>query len=234
MVWAEGMTDFAPISTVATLLADAVPKSKLDNHGQPTNPNINRRQNLRKSIDELIGICKAITFDKKLTEDEVRGLGAWLNENRHVLDHWPANVIGKRVGAILADGVVTQEEESELLELLLKMNGAPPPTGTVEQLATRLPVDEPAPHVEFGGRSFCITGKFVFGARKKCEAEIQARGGIIANGVTKELDYLLIGTVASRDWLHSSSGTKIEKAVKFRDSGCRVRIVAEEYWVKFL
>jgi NAD-dependent DNA ligase len=234
MVWTQGMTDFAPVITVAAALADALPIPKLNVDGQPVSPYFNRRQNLRKSIDELIGICKGITFDGKVTADEIRNLGAWLNDNQHVLDHWPANVIGKRVAAILADGIVTQEEEEDLLDLLLKMNGVPPPTGTVEQLATRLPVDDPAPHVEFGGRSFCITGKFVFGARKKCEAEIEARGGIVSGGVSKDLDYLLIGTVASRDWLHSSSGTKIEKAVKYRDEGCGTRIVAEEHWVKFL
>lgn len=55
------------------------------------------------------------------------------------------------------------------------------------------------------------------------------RGGAIAS-VSKKLDYLVIGEIGSRDWIHSTHGRKIEKAVELRNGGARLAIVSERHW----
>ena len=45
---------------------------------------------------------------------------------------------------------------------------------------------------------------------------------------------LVVGAVASRDWLHSSYGRKIMRAVELRDSGRTVGIIGEDHWRRFL
>jgi hypothetical protein len=40
------------------------------------------------------------------------------------------------------------------------------------------------------------------------------------------------GTFGSRDWVHTSFGRKIQKAVDYRTSGSRLAIVGEDHWAR--
>jgi hypothetical protein len=59
-------------------------------------------------------------------------------------------------------------------------------------------------------------------------------GGVCDADVTKRTNYLIIGTFGTRDWLHTSFGRKIEKAVSLRESGLRIAIAAEDHWPKMV
>jgi hypothetical protein len=52
--------------------------------------------------------------------------------------------------------------------------------------------------------------------------------------VTLDLDYLVVGTAASRDWAGTSHGRKIEKAVAYQERGEDLMVIAEEDWVRNL
>lgn len=73
----------------------------------------------------------------------------------------------------------------------------------------------------FEGKSFCFTGVFKFGTRSECHHAV----------ITKKLDYLIIGSVGSEFWRHSSFGTNIMKAAQYKDDGSPIAIVAEAHWV---
>ena len=60
-----------------------------------------------------------------------------------------------------------------------------------------------------------------------------ARGGLIGSYVTLQTSYLVIGSVGSRDWIHSSWGRKVEKAVEYKRL-CRIAMVSEQHWPSFL
>lgn len=94
-----------------------------------------------------------------------------------------------------------------------------------------MPLTVPAPEILYLGRSFCFTGVFEFGSRADCHEAVLERGGEPAKGVTKKLDYLVIGSVGSDFWRHSSFGTKILKAAQYCEEGARIAIVSESYWV---
>lgn len=187
---------------------------------------------VQRQIDELLGLAKGALLDGKVDQREAEGLLAWLNANSTCLDTWPASVLYDRLRVMLADGILDEDESGELLGLLMQVAA---PQGGVETVApTTLPLTIPAPEIVFSGRSFCFTGVFEFGARSLCHEAVIARGGEPAKIITKKLDYLVIGSVGSEFWRHSSFGTKIMKAAKYREEGASVAIIAEPYWVSRL
>ena len=190
--------------------------------------NYNADANCKKAINELIGLAKGLLADKILQTTEVDFLIKWLEANSHISDIWPANVLFDRVDRALEDGFVDDEERQELFDILQKISG-------LEQLkenrSSGLPLDDPQPKIKFSEHLFCVTGKFAYGPRAEVEKLIIERGGNLASNVTKNLDYLVIGVFSSRDWISSSHGRKIEKAVEYRDSGTGLKIISEDHFI---
>lgn len=213
--------------------AESAEKVMLDDDGQPVNRRLSWRRLEDRQIDELIGMCKMAIGDGHVDGSEAKILMAWLEQNRESADRWPANVLHNRLSDILADGKIDREEEGELIDLLMQVTGQPIEK-TLTQMSSILPLCNPMPTVEFEGRSFCFTGKFFYGPRKKCEAEVENRGGSLSSAPSGKTDFLVIGMIGSSDWIHSTHGRKIEAAVELRESGKEIGIISEEHWTKSL
>lgn len=210
-------------------------RTPLDRDGQPTNRRFNRRQNAAKAADELLGICKGMLVDGVVTPSEADYLRGWLADHREHLEVWPLREISRRLDLIYADGIVSDTERADLQETLSLLIGKVPTVEDAATYATRLPFDLPAPDpLLFEGRTFCVTGRFVFGPRDRVEEALAARGARIHPRIVGDLDVLLVGTLASRDWKQGSYGTKIEAAIKLRTQGRPLKIVGEEHWVRFI
>lgn len=207
--------------------------SALDDHGQPVNRRLNYRKIEDRQIDELIGMCKMAIGDGHVDMAEVKALLSWLENNQEASDRWPANVLHDRIANILEDGIVDQEEEGELIDLLMQVTGQPIDK-TLAQMSSTLPLCRPFPEIAFADRNFCLTGKFFYGPRKHCEKAIEELGGHSASSPSGKTDYLVIGMIGSTDWIHSTHGRKIEAAVELRETGKKIRIVSEEHWTKYL
>lgn len=206
--------------------------TRLDAHGQPVNSRFNQRRVEDRQIDELIGLCKMALSDGAVDQLEVETLLSWLGANRECADVWPANVIYERVYRALADdGVVDAEEESEILDILLKTVGG---VRQVENKSSSLPLCNPAPDIDFVARVFCFTGKFNLGTRGYCEGLIEKRGGSSVGAPTRSTDYLVIGDLGSGSWIHSSFGRKIQKAVEMRGDDHGISIISEHHLKEFL
>lgn len=184
------------------------------------------------SVQRLLGLVSGMMADAELSDAEIRYLSEWLDTAAHIWDAWPASMVRQRVEAVLADGVVTEDERDSLAMVLAALSGgAPQETGSLTGTATRSPIQTETV-VEVPGRSFCLTGRFATGTRKQCSDLVEAAGGLVVPRVRKSLDYLVVGTLSSRDWAHTSHGRKIEQAVTWREKGRSVTIVAEEIWVE--
>jgi NAD-dependent DNA ligase len=209
-------------------------ESEKDKHGQPLQSFRSSMVSQRK-IDELMGIIKGILADGNVDQMEAEFLLDWLNCNRDAAELWPANVIYPRIDRALADGLVDPDEQKELLTLLMSAVG-----GNTAHLhdeasnSTSLPITLPAPVIEFAERTFCFTGKFNSGTRAWCHQQVSIRGGVPVESITKKLHYLVIGEAGSRDWLHSTFGGKIQKAVGYAADGAGLVIVAEKHWAAHL
>lgn len=187
-----------------------------------------------RNIDELIGICKGIIADGSIVQKEAEFLLQWMESNQDAAHVWPANVLYERIRLHLSDGVLDPDDQQDLLNLISQITGGKQPQ-SVHSMTSTLPLDNPAPDVEFDGRVFCLTGTFTVGSRDNVTKLIESKGGKCVKAPTLSTDYLVIGIVGSRDWIHSTHGRKIEAAVTIRDSGkTGISIVSEEHWIKFI
>lgn len=205
----------------------------LDDHGQP-DPRIAYNRIAERNVDELIGLCKGILADGHIHQSEAEFLLRWLETNSNARSQWPANVIYPRLQEMLSDGKLDDAEQRELLQILMNMGARPKALDDAPSAASHLPVDDPAPQIQFEGSLFVCTGTFLSGTRAQVQSEIQLRGGKTGSAPTKNTHYLVIGEIGSRDWIHSTHGRKIEKAVELKASGCPILIVSEEHWIKYL
>lgn len=205
----------------------------LDDHGQPPSA-FNYTRNLTKATESLLGLCRGLLADRELNDAEITYLDTWLRENAIVADAWPGNVIVARVRQVLADHIITAEERNDLQETLAALTGMDLSEGITAGLATRTAAEPPAT-VDFEGRTYCLTGRFLYGPRRRCEAAVRERGATLEPRVTRRLDYLVIGALASRDWANTSHGRKIEQAIQYRDRGiAAISILDEEAWTAAL
>ena len=120
-----------------------------------------------------------------------------------------------------------------MLELLLLTVGGNAPARGEASMSSALPFTRPPPHIDFAGRAFCFTGKFFSGTRSWCEDQVASRGGHCCS-ITRDLSYLVIDEIGSRDWIHSTHGRKIEKTLANNRGGCTIAIVGEQHWHGFL
>ena len=184
-----------------------------------------------RQVDTLIGLAKGITLDGIVDQREAEFLRDWLVANHAVLDNPVIGTLMQRVGAMLEDNVLDAEEAAELLATLRAFTGdAPETTGELLRSST-LPCDEPPPTVTVEGRVFCFTGTCATGTRRDCQNIVRSQGGTVINSVTLKLDYLVLGAYVTDSWAHESFGTKIEKAMQYRDlKGTGLAIVSEHHW----
>ena len=190
----------------------------------------NRKSVDDRQIDTLIGISKGLLADGKVDQSEAEFLLSWLVQSRQATENPIIINLLDRVGSMLEDGVLDPEESSELMTLLRRISGNESELGELAKPSS-LPLDIPTPRLEFVGKTFLFTGTFLFGTRKECQAAIDALGGTNARGVTKTLDFLVLGTYVTDSWIHETFGRKIEKAIAYRDDGVPLAIVSEEHWL---
>ena len=157
---------------------------------------------------------------------------SWLEANREIANHWPANVLYARISKLMSDDHLDSKEQRELIDTLREITGAPTHSVAVKSGSTPLPLCRPLPVVTFPGKVFCFTGKFVSGTRDCVQSTVVALGAEVKSSPTNKTNYLVIGSIGSTDWIHSTHGRKIEKAVRLRDEGKPIHIVAEEHWAR--
>ncbi len=186
-----------------------------------------------RSFESLLGIAAGIVADGEVNKQEIQFLSTWLAEHGELAMTWPGEVIFKRVQHILSDGVITEEEclymQKTLTELI---GGSFSDDGAIASGTIALPIDLDAA-ICISQSIFCFTGQFIYGTRAACERAVSDRGGIVG-AVSRKLDYLVIGSMSSRDWKNTSFGTKIEMAMNLKQNGACVAIVTESQWVAAL
>ncbi len=190
------------------------------------------RHHTNKAIEHLLGMVDGITADGSLHDKEVHLLSAWLSANPEATNAWPGSVIALKVREVLADGVITEPERAHLLATLTEIIGSNfTETGSASAEVVSLPIDD-AVTVDLRNAGVCMTGEFMYGTRSACERLTLRAGGMPLDSVTKRVDILVIGTRVSPDWVHTSFGRKIQRAIELQDKGHTIEIISERRWLE--
>lgn len=71
------------------------------------------------------------------------------------------------------------------------------------------------------------------GDRDSIDTMLKMLGAKTSTAAQHGVDYLVIGTLSSHDWLYTSHGRKIEKALLLKREGCKVTVITERTLLKF-
>jgi hypothetical protein len=190
--------------------------------------------NSEAKVNELIGLISGVAADGCLSDSEIECIVKWLDDHSQFLEEWPVSVVKRRIMQVLEDGVITESERVDMLDTIRQITGYTfEETSIAEGKSTEF-LEDPISSLVFEDMRFCFTGKFVSGGRATQELSVQLRGGIPVKKITSEVNYLIIGALASRDWRFSSHGRKIEEALRLRQSGVVINVLTERTWLNFL
>lgn len=212
------------------------PKVSMDLHGQPKKFfKFNIENNVSKAIDQLSGICAGILADGVVCEKEALFFREWVQRYSTYEPVYPFTEILKRIDKIFLDGEIDDSEKEELADIMRQITGRGIYSDPSQDYSSELPLDASPPTISFDSTEFVLTGRFSFGTRSKVAQEIISRKGIVKDGFpTNTTRYLVIGIFASRDWINTNYGRKIERAVELRDMGSGISIISEDHWRTFI
>ena len=191
-------------------------------------------QRLRKrDADSFYGLCLGMLSDGEVNQTEAEFLLSWLNARPELEAEDP--LIGDihwKLKRVFDDEVMDDGKALQLLKLLTAYTGCPIADSKHDQAVSTLPLCDPSPLIEFRDKTFCFTGSFSLGERSRCVDILKKFGGKQAKNITLKLDYLVVGHNVTIDWKHQSYGTKVVKAMKYRDErGRPISIVSEKRWL---
>jgi NAD-dependent DNA ligase len=180
-----------------------------------------------------MGLARGLIADGELNDTEIEYLEAWLAATEGITSNPIIADMVRRINEARADGIIDEDEREEIAEVLKAFSASDFELGEALK-STTLPLCAPPPEIDFSDRRFTFTGTFVYGSRKDCELAVIERGAN-AGSIRKDTDFLVIGEYASDNWVQSSYGRKIEKAVEYRDiRGLPLRIISEAHWQSYL
>lgn len=164
-----------------------------------------------RELKELVGHVAA---DGIVATEEAMAVLEFI-ERHPLLESDPcASQIGEILAVSLADGDVSEDESSKLLDLF---NGLVNPVGHV-----------PAGDISYMGKLFCLSGEFEHGTKSAIQELIESRGGECIKSVTKKCSYVVVGNSGNENWTMGSYGQKVKKAMEYQTKGLDISIIDED------
>lgn len=182
-------------------------------------------------LQRLHAVLGGVVSDGRITEDELRGLSAWLQEHEHLKTCWPYDEVDSLILSVMKDRQIDEQEHavlraffSEFVAVLDDRTIVSPP---VKEAGSILGLCSACPEIVFDGKSFCFTGASSRYTRASLTEVVERLGGQVSNSVSKSTHFLIIGAEGNPCWAYACYGRKVEKAVLLRKAGVRLLIVHE-------
>lgn len=187
--------------------------------------------NVTADIQVLHGILGGAAADGIVTKEELLALGDWLDDHAHLKSCYPYDEVEALLMSVLKDGQV-DEAESKFLQAFFSEFISVRDDKTITSPITAIEntivgVCAVCPEIIFEGSSFCFTGESSKFKRSQFAELVSTLGGKACNGITKQVNYLVIGAGGNPCWAYACYGRKVEKAVELRKSGSKLLIVHE-------
>lgn len=174
-----------------------------------------------EALHELRSLIQISLCDGILTDDEILEIQEWMTENRQLEGAYPYDIIFDKLSAILADGIISDDERNDLIALMEEQFD--PVTARSEEI-----------EVNFKEKNICLTGDFISGSRAEIEQLFTEMGAAIGKNVTSKTDYLIVGGCGSAAWSCGNYGNKVKKALELQEKGKPIKIIREDVAMKCL
>lgn len=184
-------------------------------------------------INRFLGFLKGIGADGKINRTEVKMLKKELDNMKDLILEYPFNIVYGRLEKFLNNKNLNLKNLEEMHNLLTEITGTNfTKDGDAIGGPTALYSDDLSKKME--GIKICFTGSFYSASRTELESLASQIGFLPQKNITLDTNCLIIGTGVSRDWIHSSSGRKIEKAIKMKNKNIDIIISNEKKWIDYL
>lgn len=178
----------------------------------------------------LHGIMAGIISDGSITVSELQALSIWINDHEHLSGCWPYDEVNSLILGVLADGKIDSREQKMLADFFgefLPYSVIKASTFSKESESTVSGICAVCPHIIFPGSVFCFTGESPRHSREEFFVMVRERKGTPSPRVTKELNYLVIGSGGNPCWAYACYGRKVEQAIDLRRKGQKLLLVHE-------
>lgn len=183
---------------------------------------------LRAALGSLLAIAERLP-SQEAGSGEWGALESALAQNGVPSRRFPVDVIHDEIHEVLAAEGVAEEKKSHLIKVLKDLLAAPERELLARAWVSDIDYDSTS-DIDFPNRRFCLTGDFIHGPRRRCEAEIRERGGLIAASVSQRVDFLVVGSLGSVEWKRGNFGAKIERAMYYKSQKLPMKILREPVW----
>ncbi|MEG0834691.1 MAG: exonuclease domain-containing protein [Christensenellaceae bacterium] len=160
----------------------------------------------------LMGILDGVSCDGNINDEEAKRLLGWMEEYQYLRGFYPYDKIFDTLTPMMEDHHLDRSEQSMLLDMIDRI----------------LHLVDMNTRIQYDGSAFCLTGNFMHGNKEEIGAMIESRGGSVANGVSKKIQYVVVGGAGSEKWAFGNYGSKVKKALKLIEQGCALQVVGEE------
>lgn len=180
------------------------------------------------NIQRLHAIIAGIASDQEISQVELNGLSNWLLNHEYLKTCWPYDEIDALITSVMRDGVIDDVEKNMLLEFFNEFVAAYTPNEEYEDGRFTLQgICAATPEIDFEGSTFCFTGESTEFSRNELKDMTVKLGGRVVSGISKKVDYVVVGAHGNPCWKYACYGRKIDEAIKLRKQGSRLLIVHE-------
>lgn len=196
---------------------------------------------ITSQIQYLEGMLHGIITDSVITDQEVKALNDWMNDNEYLCGTYPYDEVYSLLLAAKEDGVISDDEKnmlraffSNFVDTKESANIHEVDRQALQEKYSVKGICAIAPELSFAGKTFCFTGVSSRCTRNKIADIIIQKGGCYNDNVTQKTDYLIVGADGNPCWAFSCYGRKVEKAMDLRKKGQHIVIVNElDFWDEF-
>lgn len=180
-------------------------------------------------LQRLQAILVGISADGIVTKDELDGLTDWLADHDHLKTCYPYDEVDSLITSILADQKIDSQEQTDLLAFFSEFTNIKPKNVGIsdKNSYTLRGVCAVSPTINFQDSIFCFTGEARNNTRDELSNQVVQRGGSVVRGVSKKINYLVVGSEGNPCWKYACYGLKIERAMALRREGHAIVIVHE-------
>ena len=165
---------------------------------------------IRELIKKVSQLSQAHALDAHEAAEPVRFIDAQLANSEDMF----VKLIKARLLQILNKGIIEDEDRAALVRIAETYTN---------------PISD-SPIESISGLAFVLTGDFkTDGGKETIKQMIEAEGGVVKNGTSSKVSYVVVGGLGSDAWAFGNYGQKVKKALDLKCSGkVNIEVVTEK------